>query len=101
LTGSIRRGAGERESDDDKPGVILDYDRDGNVVGIEILDASKRVENPQSIEYVAGAAQRQTPACQWLSARWKGWASWRQRLGAARRLECHTDRMTSSAPFAR
>jgi uncharacterized protein YuzE len=43
------------ESDEDKPGMILDYDRDGNIVGIEILDASKRIENPRSVEYaVAG-----------------------------------------------
>ena len=39
------------ESDEDKPGVILDYDKDGNVVGMEILDASKRMENPRSLEY--------------------------------------------------
>ncbi len=39
------------ESDRDKPGVILDYDRDGNVVGLEILNASKRMENPRSLEY--------------------------------------------------
>ncbi len=39
------------ESDEDKPGVILDYDKDGNVVGMEILDASKRVENPKAVEY--------------------------------------------------
>jgi len=43
------------ESDEDKPGVILDYDKDSNIVGLEILDASKRMENPRSIEYaVAG-----------------------------------------------
>ena len=39
------------ESDEDKPGVIMDYDIDGNVVGIEIPDASKRMENPRSVEY--------------------------------------------------
>jgi uncharacterized protein YuzE len=39
------------ESDEEKPGVILDYDRDGNIVGIEILDASKRVGNPLAVEY--------------------------------------------------
>ena len=39
------------ESDEDKPGVILDYDKAGNVVGLEILEASKRVANPRSVEY--------------------------------------------------
>ena len=39
------------ESDESKPGVILDYDLEGNIVGMEILDASKRVENPSSVEY--------------------------------------------------
>lgn len=39
------------ESDEEKPGVILDFDRDGNVVGMEILDASRRMENPKIVEY--------------------------------------------------
>jgi uncharacterized protein YuzE len=39
------------ESDEDKPGVILDYDKDGNLVGLEVLDASKRIDNPRSVEY--------------------------------------------------
>lgn len=39
------------ESDQDKPGVILDYDSEGNVVSLEILDASKRMANPMSVEY--------------------------------------------------
>ena len=39
------------ESDEDKPGVIIDYDKEGNIVGLEILDASKRVANPRSVEY--------------------------------------------------
>ncbi len=34
------------ESDEERPGLILDYDSDGNVVGIELLNASERVENP-------------------------------------------------------
>ncbi|MDD2716454.1 MAG: DUF2283 domain-containing protein [Candidatus Wallbacteria bacterium] len=43
------------ESDEDKPGVIIDYDKNGNIVGLEILKASKRMENPRSFEYaVAG-----------------------------------------------
>ena len=39
------------ESDEDKLGVILDCDAGGNMVGIEILDASQRMENPKAVEY--------------------------------------------------
>jgi uncharacterized protein YuzE len=39
------------ESDEDKPGVILDYDGCGNLVSLEILDASRRVAAPTGIEY--------------------------------------------------
>ncbi len=39
------------ESDEDKPGVILDYDESGNLVSLEILDASLRVTGPTRIEY--------------------------------------------------
>ena len=39
------------ESDQNKPGVILDYDDSGNMVSFEILDASKRMTNPMSVEY--------------------------------------------------
>ena len=39
------------ESDEEKPGIILDYDNKGNIVGIELLNASKRIVNPKSVEF--------------------------------------------------
>jgi uncharacterized protein YuzE len=39
------------ESDEDKPGVILDYDEQGNLVSLEVLDASKRVTETRKIEF--------------------------------------------------
>ena len=39
------------ESDEDRPGVILDYDAVGNIVGMEILDASRRISNPRRVEF--------------------------------------------------
>ena len=47
------------ESDETKPGVVLDYDAAGNVVSIEIQDASKRPGNPLAVEYaVCSPGQR-------------------------------------------
>ncbi|MGK5085289.1 DUF2283 domain-containing protein [Bdellovibrionota bacterium FG-1] len=38
-------------SDEDKPGIVLDYDKTGNIVSIEILDASKRMKEPQNVQH--------------------------------------------------
>jgi uncharacterized protein YuzE len=44
-----------QESDEDKPGMILDYDDAGNVVGLEILNASQRVDNPRAMDFAVTA----------------------------------------------
>ena len=39
------------ESEEQRPGMIIDYDKHGNVVGLEILDASTRIANPRALDY--------------------------------------------------
>ena len=39
------------ESDIDKKGIILDYTADGQLAGIEILEASKSTVQPSKVEY--------------------------------------------------
>jgi uncharacterized protein YuzE len=39
------------ESDEVRDGIILDYDAEGTVVSMEILNASKRITRPEGIEF--------------------------------------------------
>ncbi|MER3423820.1 MAG: hypothetical protein C4293_11910 [Nitrospiraceae bacterium] len=43
------------ESDQDRPGIIFDDDKDGKIVGIKILHTSKQIENPKSLEYAVAS----------------------------------------------
>ena len=38
-------------ADGNKRSVILDYDKDGNLISLEILDASKRVTDTGKIDF--------------------------------------------------
>jgi YD repeat-containing protein len=49
----LQQGRAITETDEDKPGVILDYDAAGNLVSLEILDASHRVTDAQKMDFQA------------------------------------------------
>lgn len=51
----LKEGVAVAESDEDKPGVILDYDNKGDLVSMEILDASRRVTEARKVDFqIAG-----------------------------------------------
>ena len=46
----IRLRAGTvAESEEIRPGVVFDYDVEGKVLGIEMLDVSERTDNPREL----------------------------------------------------
>ena len=51
----LKKNAAVVESDEEKPGVILDYDELGDLVSMEILDASRRVTEARKMDFqIAG-----------------------------------------------
>ena len=51
LTVILKEGVAIAESDEDKPGTILDYDEHGNLISLEVLDASERVSEATRMEF--------------------------------------------------
>ena len=51
LTMILRDGVAVAESDEGRSGVILDYDERGDLVSLEILDASRRVTDARTLEF--------------------------------------------------
>ena len=51
----FKENAAIAESDEDKPGVILDYDAQQDLVSLEILDASRRVTNTNGVDFTRSA----------------------------------------------
>lgn len=47
----LKEGVVVHESDEGRPGVILDYDDQGDLVSLEILDASRRVTDTRKVEF--------------------------------------------------
>ncbi|NJN00087.1 MAG: DUF2283 domain-containing protein [Phormidesmis sp. RL_2_1] len=43
------------------PGLILDYDEDGHVIGLELRKASQKLDNPYAITYTVGDANGDKP----------------------------------------
>ena len=51
LSLALKEGVVVAESNEGKPGVNLDYDAAGDLVSLEILDASRRVTEAGRVEY--------------------------------------------------
>src|SRR5438445_694746 len=68
----ILRAEEVAESDEARPGLILDYDKAAGLLSLELLDASEYVKAPQSVEFALAASERA--------------ASWRTLPGAGEAL---------------
>jgi uncharacterized protein YuzE len=53
----ILRDGKVAESDEAREGLILDYDKAGRLVSLELLDASEQIRQPESIEFALAASE--------------------------------------------
>ena len=53
----ILRPGAVAESDEVREGLILDYDKAGRLVSLELLDASEQVRQPRSVEFALAGAE--------------------------------------------
>ena len=53
----ILRDGKVAESDEAREGLILDYDKAGRLVSLELLDASEQIKQPESIEFALASAE--------------------------------------------
>ena len=52
----ILRAGKVAESDEVREGLILDYDKVGSLLSIELLDASEQVNRPNAVEFALAGA---------------------------------------------
>ncbi len=52
----ILRAGKVAESDETREGLIMDYDKLGKLISIELLDASEQVTSPNAIEFALAGA---------------------------------------------
>lgn len=51
----LKENASVIKSDEEKPGILLDFDGQGDLVSMEILDASRRVTEAKRVDFqIAG-----------------------------------------------
>lgn len=68
LTVILRSDVQVAESDENNPGVILDYDEAGSLISLEVLDTSQRVTEARTIEFQTTDAEP-LAASRWVTFR--------------------------------